>query len=189
MSELDDVKTTVAVIDGLRSRVAELEAKYTDVVAEHENELALRLEAEAALADERMSRQMYYEKWQQAERGGKVSELPATDLFNVTEFTDDADCNDLACKMRDELLARIAKLEAALRYMTIERDSLTEDRDDLILEKKQAEAALAEMKGRRCGGCAHDKTCGVARVAWTQFGVQPFSCVCWTARAEEGSAK
>jgi len=155
MSELEDVQTTVAVIDGLRSRVAELEAKYTDVVAEHENELALRLEAEAALADERMSRQMYYEKWQQAERGGKVSELPATDLFNVTEFTDDADCNDLACKMRDELLARIAKLEAALRYMTIERDSLTEDRDDLILEKKQAEVALAERER-------------MLRLAWTE---------------------
>jgi hypothetical protein len=33
--------------------------------------------------------------------------------------------------------------EAALRYMTIERDSLTEDRDDLLTEKKQSEAALA----------------------------------------------
>jgi hypothetical protein len=71
MSELEDVQTTVAVIDGLRSRIAELEAesdrrfdeltrcrellnqaeaRYSDVVAEHENELALRLEAEAELA-------------------------------------------------------------------------------------------------------------------------------------------
>lgn len=33
-----------------QKRIAELEAKYSDVVAEHENELALRLEAEAELA-------------------------------------------------------------------------------------------------------------------------------------------
>jgi hypothetical protein len=39
---------------------------------------------------------------------------------------------------------RIAELEAALRYMTIERDSLTEDRDDLIVVRDRAEAALAE---------------------------------------------
>ena len=31
--------------------IAELEARYSDVVAEHENELALRLEAEAALEE------------------------------------------------------------------------------------------------------------------------------------------
>jgi hypothetical protein len=145
---------------------------------------------------------------------------PATGPFKVIRC-------DVADPMRDELLGRIAELEAALDRITKrhyertkvvwsdelvrdfdmrdsrcnrvtmelgERDedgfympTLTTHYDDNPLA--QAEAALAEMKGRRCGGCAHDKTCGVARVAWTQFGVQPFSCVCWTARAEEGSAK
>jgi chromosome segregation ATPase len=45
-----------------------------------------------------------------------------------------------------QLRTRIAELEAALRYMTVERDSLTVDRDDLLLEKKQAEAALASER-------------------------------------------
>lgn len=38
----------------------------------------------------------------------------------------------------------------------------------------------------RCDGCEHFGVCEVSRAAWGQFAVQPFSCSCWTARAEEG---
>jgi DNA repair exonuclease SbcCD ATPase subunit len=41
---------------------------------------------------------------------------------------------------------QLEQAEAALRYMTVERDSLTEDRDDLLVEKRQAEAALLNQQ-------------------------------------------
>ena len=58
MSELDDVQTTVGVIDGLRARIAELEAEAERLTtwAERSEQLAVdegstRAKAEAALQD------------------------------------------------------------------------------------------------------------------------------------------
>jgi hypothetical protein len=80
-------------------------------------------------------------------------------------------------KREDEWSEQAAKYEDELRYMTIERDSLTEDRDDLLAE-------LAVLKGRRCETCRRDYAeCQI------QFDPQvtrqpDFSCSEWAEREE-----
>ena len=93
---------------------------------------------------------------------------------------------DPLCKNYDFKVARgrVAELEAELRYMTIERDSLTEDRDDLLTE-------LAALKAQECEGCEHDIEgvacqCGQGVSVDGDIPSTDFACNRWTARAEEG---
>ena len=62
MSELDDVKTTVAVIDGLRFRIAELEA-HSEWIAKKFLTTVTELKAALAERDEAMT--IAYRLWLQ----------------------------------------------------------------------------------------------------------------------------
>ena len=80
-------------------------------------------------------------------------------------------------------LATIKRLEAKVADREASKAEAEARYSDVVAEH---ENELAQRDSRRCQECDHFGLCETNRAAWRQFEVQPFSCVCWTARAEEG---
>jgi len=91
-----------AAVADLRHALGQAEAAYTDVVAEHENELALRLEAEAELAALKARRCETCSKWTPTSWPGSdrvgagICELGITDDCGAETTEDDFACNHWA---------------------------------------------------------------------------------------------
>ena len=199
MSELEDVQTTVAVIDGLRARIAELEADLADLHSSfmadasiHKAEVA-ELEAERDLA--KFNEQEY------------MARLKRADEDNVRG----REAAGAALAIGSEWMTRAEQAEAALaeqRAGAVSHETLiaTEcERDKAEVaaldaihiggmvaeELKVAMAALAERDTRRCEMCGH----WGKHEMWPDQGWCPqhnemdadCSCSEWTTRAEEGS--
>jgi chromosome segregation ATPase len=138
MSELEDVQTTVAVIDGLRSRIAELEAEVERKDAEMVEQIAFtqriidkRLEAEAenelVKADfDRMQRDWKHEK--------------------ICAKQAEARCKELAEETADRIGA-LNKAEAALA----ERDRMLAwcyDYVEVDVDRPTLDEWLADLRAR-----------------------------------------
>jgi len=130
-----------------------------------------------------------------------MTDLPATKKYkNHMALMFDAERNlpqfllapkAFADAMRDELLARIAELEAELKHAARSHTEMMEEATVQRQRAEQAEAALAEREARRCEDCSEysreEEPCDRFSGEFLQFmrehcNETPVSCCFWRAQ-------